>query len=72
MARSPQRARLEYHRSHLLYYRKHCGRGQQVALRALLTARAALALAAAVISGDRSRRDEPSALLRLALTRPTA
>jgi len=43
MARSPERARLEYHRSHLLYYRKHCGLLQRALLRALVAARAGLA-----------------------------
>jgi GT2 family glycosyltransferase len=42
MARAPERARLEYDRSHLLYYRKHCGRLQSAALRVLLAARALL------------------------------
>ncbi len=43
MARSPERARLEYQRSHLHYYRKHRGRAQVAALRLLLGARALLA-----------------------------
>jgi hypothetical protein len=40
MARAPERARLEYRRSHLLYYRKHCGFLQWAALRLLLALRA--------------------------------
>jgi GT2 family glycosyltransferase len=67
MARAPRRARLEYHRSHLLYYRKHNGLAQRAGLRALLAARAALALGASVLSADRTRRDESLALVRLAL-----
>ena len=41
MAQAPERARLEYHRSHLLYYRKHNGALARGALRALLAARGA-------------------------------
>ncbi len=41
MARSPQRARLEYHRSHLRYYDKHLGLGSRLGLRAWLLAMAA-------------------------------
>ena len=43
MARTPERARLEYQRSHLLYYRKHCGLLQRALLRALLVTRALFA-----------------------------
>lgn len=43
MARAPERARLEYQRSHLLYYRKHCGLLQRALLRALLVTRALFA-----------------------------
>ena len=43
MARSPERARLEYQRSHLLYYRKHCGLLQRALLRALLVTQALFA-----------------------------
>ena len=49
MARSPERARLEYQRSHLLYYRKHCGLAQRLALRLWLLARAELALVLAAL-----------------------
>jgi GT2 family glycosyltransferase len=49
MARSPERARLEYQRSHLLYYRKHCGLAQRLALRLWLFARAELALVLAAL-----------------------
>ena len=51
MARAPDRARLEYHRSHLLYYRKHHGAMRVALLRAYLA-----------LLGVRER-----ALLRLAL-----
>jgi GT2 family glycosyltransferase len=40
MARTPERARLEYDHSHRLYYRKHRGLLQRTALRALLAFRA--------------------------------
>jgi GT2 family glycosyltransferase len=38
MARVPDRARFEYHRSHLLYYRKHRGVPALALLRAYLAA----------------------------------
>jgi hypothetical protein len=44
MARAPERARLEYQRSHLRYYRKHRGLAQLAALRLLLGARALVGL----------------------------
>ena len=67
MARTPERARLEYQRSHLLYYRKHCGLLQRAALRVLIGARACLELAAGAVSGDLARCREAATLLRLAL-----
>ncbi len=66
MARAPSRARFEYHRSHLLYYRKHCGLLQRAALRLLLASRAGLGLGAGAVSGDLGRCRESLALLRLA------
>jgi N-acetylglucosaminyl-diphospho-decaprenol L-rhamnosyltransferase len=39
MARDPGLGRLSYHRSHLRYYRKHCGLASQLTLRSLLLAR---------------------------------
>jgi len=67
MARAPSRARFEYHRSHLLYYRKHCGFLRHAALRLLLASRAGVELAAGAVSGDVGRCREGVALLRLAL-----
>ena len=67
MARTPERARLEYHRSHLLYYRKHCGLLQRAVLRLLLAARAVVDLGAGAVSGDLARCREGAALLRLSL-----
>jgi GT2 family glycosyltransferase len=68
MTRLPDRARLEYHRSHLLYYRKHRGPLLVVLLRAYLTV---LGLREALLSPRREAgppRDR-RALLRLALGR---
>jgi GT2 family glycosyltransferase len=39
MSKTPERARLEYDRSHRLYYRKHAGLVSQAALRALIALR---------------------------------
>jgi GT2 family glycosyltransferase len=67
MARAPERARLEYHRSHQLYYRKHVDLLQRAALRLLLAGRAGVELGAGAVSGDLVRCREAMALLRLAL-----
>jgi GT2 family glycosyltransferase len=63
MARAPGRSRLEYHRSHLLYYTKHNGWPLATLLRALLLLRALGGLPA---SGPDGRR-EAFGLLRVAL-----
>lgn len=70
MAKAPGRARLEYHRSHLLYYRKHNRFLSRAALVALLAGRGALSWTRAVLGGDTERRDEARALLALVLERP--
>ena len=67
MSKAPRRARLEYHRSHLLYYRKHNGPLSRAALRILLAARGALEWLAATVSGDAPGRADAVALLRLSL-----
>ena len=67
MARAPQCAHLEYHRSHLRYYRKHRGLPQRAALRLLLAGRAGLDLFAAAVSGDLARIRDAMALLQLAV-----
>jgi len=67
MSRAPRRARLEYHRSHLLYYRKHNGPLSRAALRMLLAARGARQWLAATVSGDAAGRSDGAALLRLSL-----
>ena len=73
MARHAGRARLEYHRSHLRYYRKHNGAGALVLLRGLLVARGALAWLAALLRGDAPGRVEACAIVRTGLgVEPTA
>ncbi|HSD26240.1 MAG TPA: glycosyltransferase family 2 protein [Vicinamibacteria bacterium] len=67
MARAARRARLEYHRSHLLYYRKHNGPMAQWALRLLLAARGLADWSRAVAAGDVTARADAAALLRLAM-----
>ncbi len=67
MAKTPTRARLEYHRSHLRYYRKHNAPWTRLALRSLLAAAALLGQARAVATGDRDERRHQTAVLRLAL-----
>jgi GT2 family glycosyltransferase len=70
MARVPDLARLEYHRSHLLYYRKHHGPLRVAFLRAYL---AVLGVRAAAMGVARAAARSPAhdhwALLRLALGR---
>ena len=66
MARAPRRARLEYHRSHLLYYRKHNGRPAQAALRLLLALRGLGGWLAGQASRDAAARADGAALARLA------
>ena len=71
MARAPERARLEYHRSHLRYYRKHCGLPQRALLRLLLAGRAGVELARGAVSGDLARCREAAELLRFSLSAPS-
>jgi N-acetylglucosaminyl-diphospho-decaprenol L-rhamnosyltransferase len=67
MEQAPARARLEYHKSHLRYYRKHNSPAQRAALRAWLATRAAWGwLRAGGGEEGRSRRAEGRELLRLA------
>jgi GT2 family glycosyltransferase len=68
MAKAPSRARLEYHRSHLLYYRKHNRPASQAVLRLLLLARGLTGWLRGRAAGDASARDDGTALLRLALS----
>jgi N-acetylglucosaminyl-diphospho-decaprenol L-rhamnosyltransferase len=68
MARAPARARLEYHRSHLRYYRKHNGPLARALLRLLLLGRALIDGTRSLVRGDVGGRDEALALLRLTLS----
>jgi N-acetylglucosaminyl-diphospho-decaprenol L-rhamnosyltransferase len=68
MAKAPRRAGLEYHRSHLLYYRKHNGLLARAALRLLLAARGLGGWLRGRISGDTAAREDGAALVRLALS----
>jgi hypothetical protein len=68
MERSPERARLEYHRSHLRFYAKHNSAPERIALRAWMASRAAWGwLSAGTGVTGRQRRAEESTILRLAL-----
>jgi GT2 family glycosyltransferase len=69
MAQAPERAGLEYQRSHLLYYRKHNGPLATSALRAGLAARGAARWLGGVAAGTRGAADrrQGRALLTLAL-----
>jgi N-acetylglucosaminyl-diphospho-decaprenol L-rhamnosyltransferase len=69
MAKAPRRARLEYDRSHLLYYRKHNGLAERVFLRLLLAARGLGGWLRGQALGDTSARADGAALARLALGR---
>jgi N-acetylglucosaminyl-diphospho-decaprenol L-rhamnosyltransferase len=69
MQKASRRARLEYHRSHLRYYRKHNGPLDQAALRLVLAVRGARDWMRGRASGDSEAADDGAALLRLAVTR---
>ncbi len=68
MQKAPRRARLEYHRSHLLYYRRHNGPFARAALRLLVAARGAASWLRGLASGDAAGRADGAALVRLALS----
>jgi GT2 family glycosyltransferase len=68
MAYTPQRARLEYHRSHLRYYGKHNPRPSRSLLRLLILGRACLTLLASLVRVDADQRREGVSLVRLVLT----
>lgn len=67
MAKAPGLARIEYQRSHLLYYRKHNGLVLTGALRGLLALLALLRLARASAFGSVEERRIQRAILGLAL-----
>jgi GT2 family glycosyltransferase len=69
MAKAARRARLEYDRSHLLYYRKHNGPAARAALRVLLAARGLGNWLRGRVCSDAARRADGAALVRLALGR---
>jgi hypothetical protein len=69
MARVPLMARLAYHQSHLLYYRKHNSGADQLLLRLLLCGRALREAALASVRRDATRRTEARQLLQLACGR---
>jgi hypothetical protein len=67
MQRAARRARLEYHRSHLRYYRKHNGIASRAALRLLLAARGAFQWLRGRARGDAEVAEDGAALLQLAI-----
>jgi N-acetylglucosaminyl-diphospho-decaprenol L-rhamnosyltransferase len=67
MVKAAGRARLEYHRSHLRYYRKHNGTASVAALRALLLARGLAGWLRARVRRDADSSREAAGLLALAL-----
>jgi GT2 family glycosyltransferase len=69
MQADPQRARLEYHRSHLRYYAKHNGPALTAALRAFIAAGAGLSWLLALGPGQarRRRRQGQADVLRVAV-----
>jgi hypothetical protein len=66
MSRSPARARLEYHRSHLRYYVKHKGLASRAALRLLFAGRGLVGWVRGALTSDGAGRAEAAALVRLA------
>jgi N-acetylglucosaminyl-diphospho-decaprenol L-rhamnosyltransferase len=67
MARAANRSALEYHRSHLLYYRLHNGLAARIVLRKLLAARGLIGWTRGVLRGDGPGRRLGARLLALAL-----
>jgi GT2 family glycosyltransferase len=68
MAQASGRARVEYHRSHLRYYRKHNRASSCALLRLLILGRACLTLLASLAGADADQGHEGAALVRLVLT----
>lgn len=67
MAKAPALSRIEYQRSHLLYYAKHNGALLTGLLRTLLALSSAFRLAGALVAGRAEERRVQRAILRLAL-----
>jgi GT2 family glycosyltransferase len=72
MDQSPSRARLEYHRSHLRYYRKHNGPIDRLILRGIIAGSGLSAWLRSLGPGPerRHRRGQAAAVLRLAFSEP--
>jgi N-acetylglucosaminyl-diphospho-decaprenol L-rhamnosyltransferase len=66
MEKAARRARLEYHRSHLRYYRKHNGLVARAVLRVLLAGRGAVQWLRGRASGNAEVQEDAADLLRLA------
>jgi len=69
MARHPERARLEYHRSHLRYYQKHNGAPATAALRAGIAAKSLAGWMGALLKRDAALQSAHADAIRLALGR---
>jgi GT2 family glycosyltransferase len=67
MDKASRRARIEYHRSHLRYYRKHNGPVSRALLRLALAGRGAAGVLSAIALADADGRRESLSLFRLAL-----
>jgi GT2 family glycosyltransferase len=67
MARLAARARLEYHRSHLRYYRKHGGALETALLRVRIVLESIAGWIGAAVRRDESERNAHSDALRLAI-----
>lgn len=69
MAQAPARARAEYHRSHLRYYRKHNGPLATLGLRGVIAASALARLVSSLRTDEaaRARREEARTALAIAL-----
>jgi GT2 family glycosyltransferase len=67
MAQASRRARIEYHRSHLRYYRKYNGLVSRALLRLILAGHGAAGALSAIARADAGGRRESLSLVRLAL-----
>jgi N-acetylglucosaminyl-diphospho-decaprenol L-rhamnosyltransferase len=67
MSQASRRARLEYHRSHLRYYRLHTGLASRTTLRVLLASRGAWGWLRGAATRDEAARSEGAALVRLGI-----
>ena len=67
MRKAARRARLEYHRSHLRYYRTHNGLGSRAVLRLLLAARGGGQWLKGRVTGNAELAEDGAALLRFSV-----